>query len=171
MISKFVCAGRARFFTGAVIFAALFNLLVATPGRAQDSCATALREAEKKYAVADFETALSLVAPCLNDDKLIDAGAARLYKLLSRIYLAQNDSTRAALAIKDLLKRMPQYEPDPEQEPPSFIALVNKIKGQAQPSASSSGPPAARSRKSLTPWIAGGVLAGVTALVVLWPFR
>jgi len=164
MISKFVGAGRVRFFTGAVIFAAIFNPLAAAPGRAQDSCATALREAEKKYAVADFAAALSLATPCLDDGKLIDADAVRLHKLLSMIYLAQNDSMQAALAIKDLLKRMPQYEPDPEQEPPAFIALVNQIKRQAQP-------PAAPSRKSLTPWIAGGVLAGVTALVVLWPFR
>jgi len=162
MMTKFVCA---------VIFATIFNLLAAASGRAQDSCATALRAAEEKYVSADFETALGLVTPCLNGGKLIDADAMRLYKLLSRIYLAQNDSTRAALAIKDLLKRMPQYEPDPEQEPPSFIALVNKIKRQEQPLARSTGVSAAPSRKSIKPWIAGGILAGVTALVVLWPFR
>jgi hypothetical protein len=162
MINQFFCA---------VIFATIFNLLAAVPGRTQDSCATALRAAEEKYVSADFETALGLVTPCLSGGKLIDADAVRLYKLLSRIYLAQNDSMRAALAIKDLLKRMPQYEPDPEQEPPPFVTLVNKIKRQEQPVARSNGFPAASSQKSITPWIAGGVLAGVTALVVLWPFR
>jgi len=151
-------------FIEASIFAAILILLLAKLGRAQDSCAVALREAEKKYALADFAAALGLASSCLNADQLRDPDAARLYQLLGRIYLAQNDSAQAALAIKGLLKRLPQYAPDPEQEPPLFIVFVNQIKREVQLSAASS-------QKSITPWIAGGVLAGVTALVVLWPFR
>lgn len=166
-----VCTGGPHLLADAVIFATLFTLLAARPGRAQDSCATAWREAEKKYALADFETALRLATSCLNGGKLSDAGAARIYKLVSMIHLARNDSTAAVLAMTNMLKHLPQYEPDPEQEPPSFIAFVNRIKRQTQPLVPSSGSSAARPKKSITPWIAGGVLAGVTALVILWPFR
>jgi len=165
--SKLVCDSRAGFFAGAVIFAMLCHLLLAVPGRAQDSRATALSEAEKKYAAGDFDAALGLATSCLSGDQLAETEAVRIYKLLSMIHLAQNDSSRAVEAVENLLKRRPNYAPDPDQEPPSFIALVNKIKRESPPSR----PAAAHSKKSLKPWIAGGVLAGVTALVVLWPLR
>jgi hypothetical protein len=153
-----------------VIFCHLFVVVAA---RAQDPCAVALREAEKNYFAGDFEVAISLTTRCLNESGLADSTAVRAYKLLAMTYLAQNDSTQAGQAIRNLLKRQANYVADPMQEPPPFVNLVNRVKQQLSKPRQPGQPqrPMTNAKKSLKPWVAGGVLIGVAILVVLWPLR
>jgi len=160
-----------------IIFSGLCPLFVSRLAHAQDTCAVVLREAEQKYFFGDFAAALSLAEPCLNKNGLADSTVVWAYKLLGMTYLARNDSIQATRAIENLLNRRPDYAPDPVQEPPSYVKFVNQIKQRLQrltqqpsqsPNSTSSG---ANPRRSLKPWIAGGVLAGVTILVVLWPIQ
>jgi len=160
-----------------MMFATFCHLFVVGTAQAQqDTCAMALREAEKKYFVGDFDVAISLTTRCLNDSGLADSTAVWTYKLLGMTYLAKDDSTQAGRAIQNLLKRQPSYAADPLQEPPRFVNLVNRIKQQLprpQQPEQHQDPTFSETiaKKSLKPWIAGGVLVGAAILVVLWPLR
>jgi hypothetical protein len=172
-IRKFIHACPAGFGIGVIRLAILCHLFVAVMARAQHPCAAALREAEQNYFAGDFDVAISLTLRCLNENELADSTAVQAYRLLAMTYLAKDDSMLAGQAIRNLLQRRTDYAPDPMQEPPSFVNLVDRIKQQLSESQrpEQTRRATANAKKSLKPWAAGGVLAGVAILVVLWPLR
>jgi hypothetical protein len=51
-----------------------------------------------------------------------------MYRLLSFVYLGQNDQAPARRAVESLLDLQPTYTPDPAEDRPDFIALLKKAK-------------------------------------------
>jgi hypothetical protein len=175
-IRKFIHARPVDFGIGVMVFATFCHLFVAGAAQAQDPCAAVLQEAEKSYFAGDFGVAISLTTRCLNEGGLADSTAVWAYKLLGMTFLAKNDSTQAGQAIRNLLKRQPDYSADSLQYPPPFVKLVNRIKQQLITPQQPEQPqdptlPGSNAKKSLKPWMAGGVLVGAAILVVLWPLR
>lgn len=92
------------------------------------SCDTSYAQAEKAYYAADFEKAVTLLRPCARKTTLPDSTRARSYRLLSFVYLGQNDQAAARRAVESLLDLQPAYTPNPAEDRPDFIALVKKAK-------------------------------------------
>ena len=93
-----------------------------------DSCDTSLAQAQEAYYAAEFETAADRLRPCTQAQTLPDSVRARMYRLLSFVYLGQNDETAARQAVGSLLDLEPDYAPDPTQDRPDFVALVEEAK-------------------------------------------
>lgn len=92
------------------------------------SCDTSYAEAEAAYYDADFETAVSLLQPCARETTLPDSTRARMYRLLSFVYLGQNDQEAARRAVESLLDLQPSYTANSAEDRPDFIALVEEAK-------------------------------------------
>ena len=92
------------------------------------SCDTSYAQAEKAYYAADFEKAVALLRPCARTTTLPDSTRARMYRLLSFVYLGQNDQPPARRAVESLLDLQPTYTPNPAEDRPDFIALLKKAK-------------------------------------------
>lgn len=106
----------------------------ASVARAQTpaSCDTSYGQAQDAYYAADFETAVTLLRPCAQKTSLQDSTRARMYRLLSFVYLGQNDQAAARRAIESLLDLQPNYTPNSTQDRPDFVALVRKAKTSRQ---------------------------------------
>jgi len=102
----------------------------ASTARAQTpaSCDTSYAQAEEAYYAADFETAIALLRPCARAPALRDTTRAQMYRLLSFVYLGQNDEAAARRAVESLLDLQPAYTPTPDRDRPDFISLVQKAK-------------------------------------------
>lgn len=92
------------------------------------SCRESYAQAEEAYYAADFETARALLRPCARETTLSDSARARMYRLLSFVYLGQNDEAPARRAVESLLDLRPDYTPIPGQARPDFVALVREAK-------------------------------------------
>lgn len=92
------------------------------------SCDTSYTQAKEAYYAADFETAIALLRPCAQEPSLQDSTRARVYRLLSFVYLGQNDRAAARRAVESLLDLQPTYTPKPDRDRPDFIALVQEAK-------------------------------------------
>jgi hypothetical protein len=96
------------------------------------SCDTSYAQAEEAYFAANFETAEALLRPCAREVALQDSVRARMYRLLSFVYLGQNDSGAARRAVESLLDLQPTYTPNPAEDRPDFVALVQKSRKARQ---------------------------------------
>lgn len=103
---------------------------IASPVQAQDvaGCDTSYTRAEEAYYAAEFESAVAELRPCAQNPTLPDSVRARMYRLLSFAYLGQNDELVARQAVESLLAVNPDYVPDPAQDRPDFVAIVEKVK-------------------------------------------
>lgn len=92
------------------------------------TCDTSYADAQEAYYAADFETAVSLLLPCARKTTLSDSTRAQTYRLLSFVYLGQNDQEAARRAVESLLDLQPEYTINPVEDRPDFIALVEEVK-------------------------------------------
>ena len=51
-----------------------------------------------------------------------------MYRLLSFVYLAQNEEAPARQAVESLLDLEPEYTPSPSEDRPDFVTLVRNAK-------------------------------------------
>lgn len=100
----------------------------ATRAQTPASCDTTYTQAKEAYYAADFETAITLLQPCARATSLRDTTRAQMYRLLSFVYLGQNDQAAARRAVESLLDLQPAYTPNPSEDRPDFVALVRKAK-------------------------------------------
>jgi len=119
----------------------LFPILVCLAGvstvQAQTpaSCDTSYVEAEKAYFAAEFETAVTMLRPCAQAPALSDSARARMYRLLSFVYLGRNDQAAARKAVETLLDLRPSYTVNSSEDRPDFIALVENVKRERRDTA------------------------------------
>ncbi|WP_263809812.1 MULTISPECIES: hypothetical protein [Salinibacter] len=94
------------------------------------SCDTRFAQAQKAYYAAEFEVAVARLRPCAQEPTLPDSVRARMYRLLSFVRLGQNDEAAARRAVESLLDLRPDFMPDPSEDRPDFVALVEQAKTQ-----------------------------------------
>jgi len=92
------------------------------------SCDTSYAQAQEAYYAANFEPAVALLRPCAQHSTLSDSTRARMYRLLSFVYLGQNDQNAARQAVESLLDLRPDYTPNPAQDRPDFVSIVRMAK-------------------------------------------
>ncbi|WP_233993900.1 hypothetical protein [Salinibacter altiplanensis] len=108
--------------------ALLFGSASAVQAQTPTSCDTSFAQAQEEYYAAEFEAAIARLRPCAQERTLPDSVRARMYRLLSFVYLGQNDETAARQAVESLLDLQPEYAPDPGQDRPDFVTLVEAAK-------------------------------------------
>jgi len=148
------------------LLVAVLVLVGTTGARAQTpaSCDTSYAQAEEAYFAANFETAEALLRPCAQKTALQDSVRARMYRLLSFVYLGQNDEAAARRAVESLLDVQPEYTPNPSEDRPDFVALVRKAEEERRAAAGRE-----EDNRRWVRWALGGAaaLAGTAAVLLL----
>ena len=119
-------SGRA---VGFVIWAFLFTISFEplTHCWAQEKCETALADAERHFNDGRLDEVMKILESCLaeglkNEDK------SKAYRLLSLTYMAKDYLEQAKQSIRKLLELVPNWQPDPDQDPPPFTHLVEEVR-------------------------------------------
>jgi len=98
----------------------------------QDDCTAKIKEAEQKFYNGDFETSITLLENCLKTGNLSRREKERAYELLALNYQSKSYLEQANNAIKKLLELAPNYKPNPEQFPPTFVEQVEKVRKEME---------------------------------------
>ena len=169
-------------------------LLVVSPdafAQPRDKCAEERADAKNFYLEGQFDEAIRLLQACLVREELFVDEAVQVYRLMGLAAINKGDLEQAQQAIRDLLQRVPSYEADPIQDPPSYMTLVAVVRQEVaaeqtpseQPQVSPDQPrteevipvvtptqplPQRRSRTSSKIWFlaTGGAFVVVTAVVL-----
>ncbi|HHP7236952.1 hypothetical protein [Longibacter sp.] len=151
----------------AILFAGILLIAPVEPAMAQESpsndqCETEYRQAQESYLAAEFDPAIRLLQTCLDEAQttLSDTTLVKMYRLLAFSYLGEGDEAGARRAVNDLLTTAPDYRPNPTQDRPDFVQLVQNAREERQQIARDSD-----DGRNWVKWVAGGV--GVVVLGVL----
>lgn len=122
-----------------------FGLLLASAGlgpraHAQESppCDSLIADAQDRYLNGAYDAAIQQVSRCLERSDVEADLAVRAYRLMSLAHLRQDELDAAREAIVNLLGVAPNYEPDPVEDPPTYVSMVAIVKQEIQPAG---GPP------------------------------
>lgn len=104
-------------------------LLGASAARAQTpECRTALAEAEARYVEGAFDAVPARLEPCLDGSRQ----AIPAYRLVALSQLRRGEIVETKLTILRILTLQPGYLPDRIQDPPTFVALVETVRGELE---------------------------------------
>jgi len=109
------------------LFTMQFDFAAASPAQAQEKCDTAIPDAEKKYNAGRFDEAISILENCLPGD-FTEKDRGEAYRVLALAYVGKDYLEQAREAVKKLLELVPDWEPDPIQDPPQFQRMVEEMK-------------------------------------------
>ncbi|MEE9429809.1 MAG: hypothetical protein V3V16_02140 [Melioribacteraceae bacterium] len=140
--------------------------------QSQSECEKELANAQSKYDSGQFDEAVVIITQCLGKENLSQDSKMKAYRLLGLTYIANDYLKEAKTAVSKLLDIVPNYQPDLEQDPPTFVNLVtekieerktSEIKTEVQTTKTS------KKKKSSNLWyyIAGGAAAVVAVVVLL----
>ena len=135
-----------------------------------NECEKQLSTAQKKMETGKFDEAIKLITECLNKDGISNETKKQAYRLLGLTYIAKDYLGDAREAIGKLLDVVPNYQPNPDQDPPSFVNIVNEqIAERSKPVQPVKKPPVneEKSSNSIWYWIGGGVLVVAAVVIVL----
>ena len=96
-------------------------------------CDSLVTEAQDRYLNGAYDEAIQQVSLCLDRSDVKADVAVRAYRLMSLAYLRQDELDAAREAIVNLLGVAPEYEPDPVQDPPTYVSMVAIVKQEIQP--------------------------------------
>ncbi len=97
-----------------------------------DSCVVALAEARERYVRQEFASVEALVGTCVAWPGASAAQAQQAYRLLALSFIRQDLIREAQTTVVKLLGVAYDYEPDPVQDPPVYVALVASVKAQVR---------------------------------------
>ena len=156
----------------AALFVFLLALAPSIQAQQATACTEALGNAESSYQESNYEETIRLLTPCARQPQPAPAQTVGIYRLLSMAYMNSGQAEGARKAILDLLRAVPDYEPDPIQDPPSYTVLVLILRDQL---AQQSGTAAKESSDRPTPWTkkrgtwlalgAGLIVVGLAAIL------
>lgn len=97
-----------------------------------ENCEQRLNQAEQRYNTGLFDEAEKLIEDCLQTGNMDREQKLRAYRLLGLTYIAKDFEKEARDAVTKLLEMVPNYKPDPVQDPPPFRTLVEEVREQEQ---------------------------------------
>lgn len=160
---------------GALCLIVLSGFAPAALLQAQTDCASELVEAVQKFYAANFDEAIAMADRCLSEKGLPAALQLQAYRVQAMAYQAKDYVQQAKEAIRKLLQLASNYQPDPVQDPPRFVELVEQVRVEEQSAAkeppallpSSPGEPEASKKKKggAAKWLLLGGGAGVAVIV------
>jgi tetratricopeptide (TPR) repeat protein len=99
--------------------------LAPDPARAQ-ACASALPRAEADYRAGRFDEAIDRLERCLDANAFQADERRQAYRLIGLSFIGKDREAEAREAVRNLLLAAPDYRPDPNLDPPPFVALVEQ---------------------------------------------
>lgn len=128
--SYFILIMRIRFtLMTPLIGVLLFSLGYIQPVSAQDmQCQEELSQANALYTVGRFDEAIERVDACLEKESLSDMERRTAYRLKGLSFIGKGVEVDAKASVRLLMELFPNYEPDPVQDPPDFVSLVNEMR-------------------------------------------
>jgi len=128
-----ICASRIKTLLVCLISAFLIILPIADClARATltnpEECEEDIKQAEAYYKKGDFNNAIVTLIVCLSNPGLSKQQQLTAYRWLGLAYLAKDYEKDAREAISKLIELVPEYEPDPVEDPPPFTEMVRAIK-------------------------------------------
>ena len=111
----------------AFLFTMHFDFAAASPAQVREKCDTAIPDAEQKYNTGRFDEAISILENCLPGD-FTEKKRGEAYRVLALAYVGKDYLEQARKAVKKLLELVPDWEPDPIQDPPQFQRMVEEMK-------------------------------------------
>ncbi len=166
-----IISNQAGLIFGMLCLASLLSSGAVTVAQAQTTCESELTEAKQKYEAGLFDQAIDLIDRCLNKSDLSEAAQLRAYRLKALAYQAKDYLSQAKDAIRKLLQNVPNYKPDPVQDPPTYIELVDQVRKEMQPTQPiepvTTIPTKKKGGSKKWLWIGGGVGAAAIVAVVL----
>ncbi len=122
---NFISGRLVGFVIWAFLFTISYNPLIHS--WAQEKCETALADAEKQYNDGRLDDVMKTLESCLpvglkNEDK------SKAYRLLGLTYMAKDYLEQAKQSIQKLLELAPNWQPDPDQDPPPFTRMVEEVR-------------------------------------------
>ena len=134
-------------------------------------CRDDLARAEENYKKGRFEEAISLLESCLDKSGLQQTDRRKAYRLLGLTYLAQDYRDQAKQAVTQLLRLIPDYVSDPNQDPPPFSLMVDEIRREMYPPVTAPLSAQTKGKSSKKKWILIGLgaLAAGAAVALLLP--
>lgn len=123
-----------RITTSTLLFLALFTLVIPIPAALAQvvTCQERLAQAEAQYKVGQFEEVIALLPTCLENEGFDEEERQQAYRLLGLSYLGKDLVNDARGTIQKLLELVPDYQADPEQDPPVFTDLVDDVREEMQ---------------------------------------
>lgn len=119
-----------KFYFSAVVFA-LLGLLSGNGNiyaQEKNVCDSLLTQIESNYNYGNFDEALTSIFNCLDRPEITQDQKMQAYRFLGLIYIAKDYVDDAKKAVAKLLDLLPNYEPDPVQDPPPYRNLVREQK-------------------------------------------
>lgn len=95
---------------------------------AQVSCEDVTQRAEASYFDGRLDDTILMLDECLKSGQLEGEAEERAYLLLGRAYFAKNLELEAETALRELLERVPNYQPDPVRDNPPFRTMVARVR-------------------------------------------
>ena len=148
--------------------------LVVPHATAQDACDNALLQANENYENGLLDQAIDLLTSCFEKNGFTLEDSMSAYKLLAKAYDAKGLSQKTEQALRNLLQLNPNWQSDPDNDTPAFMAFAQKIiikVKEEQPKLSIIGNKSSiidRSKSKKWLWIGGGVvIAGVVAAIII----
>jgi len=105
---------------------------VVSLAQAQTDWEEQLNEAEQIFYSGQFSQAEALLREALQSGELTTDQRTRAYRILGLSYLSRELENQARDAIQSLLDIVPDYAPNPEQDPPQFIRLVEDVRQEQE---------------------------------------
>lgn len=93
-------------------------------------CETVLAEAERRYLEQDYASVEPYVVECVYRPGVTARHLQKAYRLLALSFIKQDLLAEAQVTIVKLFGVDYEYEPDPVQDPPLYVALVLAVKDQ-----------------------------------------
>ena len=107
----------------------LFSLFSVAAVSAQDmECQEELSQANALYTTGRFDEAIERVDACLVKEGVSDAERRTAYRLKGLSFIGKGVEIDAKASVQRLLELIPDYQPDPVQDPPDFVAMVDEVK-------------------------------------------
>ena len=113
-----------------LLLAALLCLLPLRARAQAVDCEERLPQARQAYQRQQFSETISLLAECANRPTAGTAYAVQAYRLMTLAFIQTGDLSEAKLTALELLSRAPGYAPDPVQDPPAYVSVVNIVRQQ-----------------------------------------
>lgn len=92
-----------------------------------EQCDTILAQAEEHYTLGNWNNAIELIQQCLQKKDASDSDKEKAYRLLGLVYIATEFEKDAKEAIKNLLILAPNYQINPDEDPPQFQKIISDI--------------------------------------------
>jgi len=144
----------------------MLHVFLAVSVPAQSPCTQELAAANQKYGDGDFSGAIVSLLLCLEKTGLPATEKVSAYALLTKVYIAVEDTAPARRTALKLLEVAPNYQPH-ANDPPEFKQLVDRLKPQQRPILIM---PFRKQKKSGKKWwLIGGAVAttSITAAILL----